>query len=149
MGSGIDLERLRAKAAYVQAEVDALKARTSDKAERDRLLDDTFASGAVKYALQTAIEAIIDMAYHLAVKMCGKAPDSAVDAFRMLSGQGLYPKEDAERFATMARFRNRVVHGYGDVSSQALAEILATDLDDFEMWLDIVRRIVEGNPARP
>lgn len=147
MGGEIDVERLRQKTAYVRTQIAALRARTADPVQRQRLLGDNFESGAVKYALQTAVEAIIDMAYHLAVKLCGEAPDSAVEAFQLLAGQGLYPSEDASRYATMARFRNKVVHGYGDVSPEALEEILTSDLDDFEKWLGVVRSVVgEGTP---
>jgi uncharacterized protein YutE (UPF0331/DUF86 family) len=147
VGGEIDVERLRQKTAYVRTQIAALRARTADPVQRQRLLGDNFESGAVKYALQTAVEAIIDMAYHLAVKLCGEAPDSAVEAFQLLAGQGLYPSEDASRYATMARFRNKVVHGYGDVSPEALEEILTSDLDDFEKWLGVVRSVVgEGTP---
>lgn len=142
MSGHIDVGRLRQRSAYIEAQLEALRRRTADPKAREELLSDTFASGAVKYALQTAVEAVIDMAYHLAVQLCGTAPGSAVEAFQALAGQGYMNAEDAARFAAMARVRDKVVHGYGDVTIEGLARILEEDLQDFERWLDVVRRIV-------
>lgn len=142
MGGDLDVERLRQKAGYLKTQVEALRVHSTDPEELERLLGDAFASGAVKYALQTAIEAVIDMAYHLAAKLYAQAPGSAVDAFRLLAEHGLYTKDEVERFGSMARFRNKVVHGYGEITAEGLRQIVHEDLADFEAWLEIVSRVV-------
>lgn len=44
--------------------------------------------GGLKYALQTAIEALVDLAYHLCAKLYMHAPADARDALVVLAQQG-------------------------------------------------------------
>jgi uncharacterized protein YutE (UPF0331/DUF86 family) len=47
----------------------------------------------LKYSLQTAVEAMIDLAYHVAAKKFGHAPTDARDALRILAEEGIIEKE--------------------------------------------------------
>lgn len=142
MAGGVDTGRLVEKAAYLKAQLEALRRHTADPEELELLLGDGFASGAVKYALQTAVEAVIDTAYHLAAKMYGQAPGSAAEAFRVLAANRLLTGDEAERLGAMARFGNKVVHGYGEITAEGLRQILREDLAAFEAWLEVLGRVV-------
>jgi uncharacterized protein YutE (UPF0331/DUF86 family) len=66
----------------------------------------------VKYALQTAVEAIIDSMYHIAAQVCHYAPASAQDAADTLLEKKALDTDVHLRPVNMVGFRKRPVHHY-------------------------------------
>ncbi len=52
-------------------------------------------------------------------------------ANHLIAREGWISASDAARFALMARFRNRLVHLYEEVSDEEVYRILHEDLGDF------------------
>jgi len=71
----------------------------------------------IKYELQTCIQAMIDVAYHLSAKVFQTAPQDAYDAFEHLASGGVFPRARLAVYRKMVGFRNLVVHGYESVDS--------------------------------
>lgn len=141
--SPLDEERIRQKIAFIREQVNDLQ-RLVASSDR-RLLREPWVLKGAKYALQTAIEAVIDIAYHLSAKKYGYPPSDARDALRVLETKGVVTGEDLPRFIAMIGFRNRLVHGYLEVSAERLEEIILYRLDDFEQFITaIVRDVFAG-----
>jgi len=71
----------------------------------------------VKYELQTCIQAMIDVAYHVSAKSFHAAPQDAYDAFERLVAGGALPRARLTVYRKMIGFRNLVVHGYETVDT--------------------------------
>ncbi len=92
----IDLERVQTKLDYVEREAAAAAAGAARLRQlRVPPAEDVEAAATmlrgVKYALQTSIQAMIDVAYHLAAKAFGSAPADAYEAFAVLARRGAIP----------------------------------------------------------
>lgn len=89
----------------------------------------------MKYALQTAVGAVIDIACHISAKKYHHAPAEARDALKVLTEGGLISNRDLLVYGSMIGFRNRVVHGYQEISSGRVFDICRNELGDFERFI--------------
>lgn len=130
----IDRERILQKIAYIREQVNAVE-ELVNISERQELLNDPWKLKGIKYSLQTAIEALIDIAYHVIAKRFNYPPADARDAFRALAANGVISSDEFDTYTTMVGFRNRLVHGYQELSSERLYEIITSRLGDFERFI--------------
>jgi uncharacterized protein YutE (UPF0331/DUF86 family) len=96
--------------------------------------NDPIRLGSIKYYLQVSIESCIDMANHLISSERLRSPRDYADSFVVLSEQGIISKEFSQVMQQMAKFRNRIVHLYGEVDDRHVLEILKHRLCDFETF---------------
>lgn len=82
-----------------------------------------------------AVEAALDLCNHLCAKRLHKAPTSYADCFTLLAQGGVIRPETAARLVPMVRFRNLLVHQYGDVDHRRLYRILHEHLGDLDQYL--------------
>lgn len=80
--------------------------------------------------LLTAIEAALNICYHVSAKKLTRVPEDYAQCFSLLAGANLISPALAERLGAMARFRNRLVHLYWDIDWAHVYEIITKDLDD-------------------
>lgn len=139
----IDHDRISSKIAFIREQAAAVKALLSDKSKEEILSDPWLVKG-LKYALQTAVEAMVDIAYHISVKEYEHAPTEARDAFRVLAEGGLITRKDLYVYGAMIGFRNRVVHGYQEVSPERVYEIAHNEIGDFEKYIRQVSVLLRG-----
>lgn len=85
---------------------------------------------AVKHSLFEITEACIDIASHIVAAEGYERPPDYAGLFPVLADNGLLSATLAERLADMARFRNVLVHQYGDLDVQRLQSFIEEDLDD-------------------
>jgi len=77
------------------------------------------------------IETCVDIAGHIISDKAFRTPSSYSDAFKVLHENGVLPKDLFTKMDKMAKFRNIVVHQYGDIDAEIVVGILKRDLDDF------------------
>jgi len=139
----VDQERVLQKIAYIREQVSALEELVKTS-ERHTILNDPWKLKGVKYSLQTAIEAVIDLAYHVVTKKYNQAPSDARDALRVLAGSGAITSAECDEYTAMVGFRNRLVHGYQGLSPERLYEIITGRLGDFEKFSKTVLTIMHN-----
>ncbi|PKM83877.1 MAG: hypothetical protein CVU88_00750 [Firmicutes bacterium HGW-Firmicutes-13] len=127
------------KIAFIREQLGDIRTLTSEK-KRSEILNDKLLVKGLKYSLQTAIEAMIDIAFHLAAKKYNYAPEEARAAFQILRKNGVIRDEEYKTFSDMIGFRNRMVHLYQNISDERVYEFSTFDLNDFE---DFINRIME------
>lgn len=137
----IDDDRISSKIAFIREQVNSIKTLLAEKSEEEILSDPWLVKG-LKYALQTAVEAMIDIAYHISAKKYDHAPAEARDALRVLAEGGLIARKDLPVYGAMIGFRNRVVHGYQEVSADRVYEIAKNELGDFEKYIRQVSEVL-------
>ena len=140
---GLDRFRMMEKIGYISSQIEDIRTLLAVK-RKEEILADPWVMRGLKYSLQTAVEAVIDLAYHIAAKKYGVAPTDARDALRVLGEHGLVKKEKLAVFSAMVGFRNRLVHGYQEVSPQRVYEIALHELGDLEEFVRSIVPLTEG-----
>jgi len=136
MGSAPDPGRIANRARYVREQIDRLRGlAAAGRLEGFGDPENWTVNGAVRHALQTAVEALIDLAYHIAAKRLNAAPPDGYAAFSQLAGADLFPKDLLPQVARMIGFTNRVVHRYLEVEDTHVVRIVREDTGDFEAVL--------------
>lgn len=144
----VDRQRVETRLAFVREQVASLRDVTTQRDLEEFLLDPWAVRG-VKYALQTAIEALIDVCYHLSAKGFAYAPKDARDAVAFLARQGVFSSEEAATLEGMIGFRNRLVHGYVTVDNRKVWELAKERSRDLErLALAVAERVLAaGGPG--
>lgn len=89
-------------------------------------LDNRERQYAVLHALQLAIEASVEIATDICAADDLGIPSSYAEAFDLIERVGIIDGGVAEDLRGMARFRNRIVHFYGEVDLRRVYRILKT-----------------------
>jgi uncharacterized protein YutE (UPF0331/DUF86 family) len=96
--------------------------------------------------LRRSLEGLLDLGRHVLAKGFGKVvPDYAAVADE-LAAQGILPPESAAKLRLMARYRNRMVHFYDDVTPPELYGILTKERQDVEEILTAIQRWLAAHP---
>ena len=72
------------------------------------------------HALQSAIEASVEIATHICAADNLGLPSSYAEAFGLIQKAGIVESALADDLRGMARFRNRIVHFYGQVGPKSV-----------------------------
>lgn len=98
--------------------------------------------------LRRALEALLDLARHLLAKGFGRAPAEYAEVARQLGEVNVVDATLAARLGLMARYRNRMVHFYDEITDQELFNIVTTELGDIEAVVSAVTRWLAAHPDR-
>ena len=110
--------------------------------DREELLDDFRNIEASKHLLQTSIEIMIDIANMLIARRRLGQADTNAEAFIILAQNDIISQENQEKYAVMARFRNRVVHMYDSVNETEIYDILNNNLGDFRLFIKEIMELI-------
>ena len=98
------------------------------------LAADAVLRAAVERWLQVAVEACMDVAYHVVASEGWTPPESGRAAFASLAAHGLLPLDLAPRLGGAAALRNVLVHDYVSVDLELLARVVREDLGDLRAF---------------
>ena len=96
----------------------------------DSFLKDKLLIGGAKYYLQVSIECCLDIANHIIAAETFRAPKDYADSFKVLEEHAVLNADQGTRLRQMAKFRNRLVHLYGEIDDAYLYEFISQDLQD-------------------
>ncbi len=82
-----DEERILEKIAYIQEQVLAIRNLLNENSKEEVTTNQWLIKG-LKYSLQTSVEAMIDIAYHISAKHLQTAPADGRDAIAILTQRG-------------------------------------------------------------
>jgi uncharacterized protein YutE (UPF0331/DUF86 family) len=134
------------KIALVRRMLDAIRTLPLEELERFSI-DPRMAAAGESY-LRRALEGLLDLARHVLAKGFGRAPAEYAVVARELGEVGVTTADVATRLVSMARYRNRMVHFYDEVTERELFELLTTRLDDFEKVIGDVTQWMAKHPDR-
>ncbi|MCL4440004.1 MAG: DUF86 domain-containing protein [Firmicutes bacterium] len=112
--------------------------------EKEVFLNDQIVVSGAKYQLILAIEAAQNICNHLAARVAKEPPRSYSDCFRILEDNGIISKGLALKLASMAKFRNLLVHQYGKVDDPTVYNILNRDVGDIICYVDEIRLFLKS-----
>lgn len=105
---------------------------------KETFLKDKIVIGSAKYYLQVSIECCLDVANHIIASEKYRAPKDYSDSFMVLQEEGLISDELGEKLRQMAKFRNRLVHLYGEIDNTYIFEYIIGELKDFNEFKSII-----------
>lgn len=100
------------------------------KTSLDKFLKDKILIGSAKYYLQVSIECCLDIANHIIAAEGFRAPKDYADSFKVLEEHNIFGEELGMKLRQMAKFRNRLVHLYGEIDDGYVYEFINKDLGD-------------------
>jgi uncharacterized protein YutE (UPF0331/DUF86 family) len=104
----------------------------------EQFLKDKILIGSAKYYLQVSIECCLDVANHIIASEKFRAPRDYADSFTVIQEQGIISSELGDRLRQMAKFRNRLVHLYGEIDNIYVYNYLQDDIKDTEKFKSII-----------
>lgn len=140
----LDEERIFEKIAYIQGQVSAIQSLLKENSKEEIIANQWLIRG-LKYSLQTSIEAMLDIAYHVSAKHIKAAPTDGREAIAILTQNGILAGNEQELYSSMIGFRNRVVHGYQTISNERVYEISSAELDIFSTFIRQLRYFLKEN----
>ena len=109
----------------------------------DQFVDSYRDAQAAKYSLLEIMEACIDIAnYVISVKGFRRAEEYS-EMFKVLKEEGVIGKELATKLEDMARFRNLLVHRYGEVDNRSVLEIIKHNLKNIEEFEKEIEKFID------
>ncbi|MEE8179891.1 MAG: DUF86 domain-containing protein [bacterium] len=96
---------------------------------------------AAKFSLLECIEACMDIANHIIASRRLRRPEGYAEAFEILGSEGIIDRKLADGLGDMARFRNLLVHRYGEVDNKRVLSIVQENLGDIESFLESVSKL--------
>lgn len=134
-----DAELVRKKLAFILRCVRELESMADPARIESDLREERF----VVHTLQLAIQAALDVAFHVISDEGLGEPRSNREAFEILARHGTITFEHASTMQRMAGFRNLVVHGYETVDLRIVRDVvehrlvdLTAFVTDVDAWLD-------------
>ena len=142
--SGLREKVITERVAWIREMLAAI--RTLPLASCDAFTADRRNIAAAESYLRRGLEALMDLGRHLLAKGFGVAAAEYRDVPLRLKEVGILTKDDADRMGQMARYRNRMVHFYQEISTQELYHICAHQLDDVEHVTRALTSWLESHP---
>ncbi len=101
---------------------------------------------AIAVNMQRACEQCIDLANHTIKRKKLGLPKESRESFRLLTRNGIIPRDLATNLENMVGFRNTLVHQYQDLDIQLMVDVIENHLDDLIDFTNfIVREFINGS----
>lgn len=96
------------------------------------------------YHLHRALEGVFHIAGHILSRLPGAQATTYSEIAQKLGEHGIVEKKFADETLTkMAKYRNRLVHFYADITEAEMYGIIQHNLGDFEIFLSAVKAVLE------
>jgi len=98
------------------------------------------------YHLHRALEGVFHIGTHILSRIPGAQATEYKEIARKLGEHGIVEKEFANtKLLEMAKYRNRLVHFYAEITPQEIYDIVQKDLGDFDTFLSAVKKLLQNN----
>ncbi len=135
----INLDRINSLAGEIRGA--AQKIESLLKLSQSEVISNTDYLGSLKYNLIVAIQAAIDICYHVVAQKGTIAPQNYGDCFMNLVGLGVLEKDLGIRLVDMAKFRNLLIHLYHEVDDVRVYKTARENIGDFELFIKSLAKL--------
>jgi len=120
----------------------ALLRKIRGMADERQFVGDPLIYGNAERYLQLAIQAVLDISHHIVADRNLPLPADSTSLFDLLARQKVVSRRLSVKLASMAGFRNVLVHEYLEIDRRRVYRALTTDLRDFEGFVRAVTRLL-------
>ena len=121
----------------------------AQKIPHDIFINDPISQGRSERFLQLAIESCLNIGNRLIslyqFQRPISAPETYADIFREMQRLGVVDQEFEISLIKMARFRNRLVHLYWEINTEAIYGFIHENLEDFKRLEQMVVEFLNEN----
>jgi uncharacterized protein YutE (UPF0331/DUF86 family) len=142
--SKIRLKTVTAKSELIREMLAGIE--TLPLASETEFFADTRMVAAGESFLRRALEALLDLGRHVLAKGFGKVTPEYAAVADELEAQGIVAQENAAKLRLMARYRNRMVHFYDEITSRELYGILTRERGDVGEILTSIQHWLDAHP---
>ena len=97
-----------------------------------------------QFHLHRALEGVFNISTHILSRLPGAQATSYAEVARKLGEFGIIDKKfSEENLVKMAKYRNRLVHFYAEITEKEMYDILNNNLGDFDTFLSAVKKVLE------
>lgn len=129
----LNLDLIQARFADIEQSLERLEQMRA--LPRERFLAEQDELDVACYRLLTAIEAAIQICFHVSAQRLRQAPETYGDCFALLGEKDIVPASLCEHLQQMAHFRNMLVHVYWKIDYDWVYDILQENLDDLRAFV--------------
>jgi uncharacterized protein YutE (UPF0331/DUF86 family) len=122
--------------------------RSLPTASYETFISDPRNTASAESYLRRGLEALLDLGRHVLAKGFGKAVVEYKEISRELVKEGVLSDREADVMFTIAGYRNRMVHFYGEISDAELYDICTNQIDDIELALAAILSWVNAHPEK-
>ena len=112
---------------------------------RDEVVADRNYQSMIRYAMQTAIQCVIDIANHLLTGSDLEQPSDSRSAILGLGRYDILPQDFVQELAGMSGLRNVIMHRYITVDDELIYQFLQRCVTDFEMFSQHIVAYLQEN----
>jgi len=109
---------------------------------RDRFLENQDTLDVACYRLLVAIEAALQVCFHVSAQRLQRVPEEYAECFAILGEAGVVPADLGRSLQQMARFRNMLVHMYWRIDYGRVYDILQGHLDDLRAFVQVIGELL-------
>lgn len=129
----VDRDVILSKVSAIKKHLGRIKKIT--KLSKSEFLKDSDMQDITSLKLQIAIQACIDIGNHIYSEMDIGVPGSYSEIFYELGDKGIINTKISETMIKMVGLRNRIVHGYEDINSEIIYDIIKNHLSSFDKFI--------------
>lgn len=97
-----------------------------------------------QYHLHRALEGVFNITAHILSRLPGGQATKYSEMAQKLGEFGVVEKKFAStKLTDMAKYRNRIVHFYAEITPEEIYKVLKNDLDDFDIFLKAIKTVLE------
>ncbi len=130
-----------ARIAMLRASVNRLEAFKQLKLDKFLAEPDNYAIA--EHHLRRALECLFDIGRHIIVKKALSYPQDYRSIIEILGQNKVIPDSFAQDIKEMAGYRNRLVHGYAEVTGTEMYRLIQDRLGDFETFAKHIIHFLE------
>lgn len=143
--TGVRLSVITEKTAWIRCMIQGIRGLPLESLEVFR--SDPRNPAAAESYLRRALEGLLDLGRHILAKGFGAAATEYKEVARQLVEHKVLTREEGQTMRTLAGYRNRLVHFYGEVSDTELYRICTEQIQDIPFVLDRLLDWVETHPS--
>lgn len=95
-----------------------------------------------QFHLHRALEGVFNIGTHVLSRIPGAQVTQYKEIAQKLGEYRIVSEEFVPTLIEMARYRNRLVHFYAQITKEELYKILSDDLGDFETFLQAIKKLL-------
>ncbi len=136
----LNLNLIKDRFSEIEASLSRLE--SFQKIPKKEFLADQDALDVACYRLLVAIEAALQICYHITAKKLSKVPEEYAECFAILGQAGILNDQLSQNLQQMARFRNLLIHTYWKIDYERLYEILNNHLEDLRAFVKAIANLL-------
>lgn len=89
--------------------------------------------------IELALEQMVDICKHFVSGLDLKEPETYSECFDILAKNNIIPHSTVNTFKSMVKYRNLLIHAYGEINDSITYSIFTKHIDDFRVFIKVIR----------